>query len=513
MLDFTTVILSLIALGLLVTVRRIASRYATRALPYPPGPKGWPFIGNLLDMPRTKVWETFTSLRGQYGDIIYLSVLGQPMVIVNSAQIAQDLLDKRSSIYSDRPRMPMAGELCGYIDTLPIMPYGQRFRVTRRLMHQFMGTRTTVEKYADVEEEETARFILRILRDPRSESLEEHVRKMTGGLILKIAYDYTTQEDDDPFVKAADLVLEQFSATTAPGAFLVDLVPPLRYLPDWFPGTGFKRFARICKKEMDKMIDEPMQWARRHQTDHADRPTFVSMHDRDMISDEDQYVFKMAAGTLYGGGSDTTVSTIYSLFLALALNPDVQKKAQAEVDHVVGLDRLPTLKDREELPYIEALVKELLRWNTVVPTGIPHRLTEDDTYGGYFLPKGSIVIANVHHMLHDEATYSDPEKFFPDRFMPADGKPAEQDPLTMCFGFGRRICPGRFVAETSVFLICAMVASVLNVSKAIEDGVVVEPVFEIDGATITHPKEYRCSIMPRSAKAAGLIYASVELNK
>lgn len=78
----------------------------------------------------------------------------------------------------------------------------------------------------------------------------------------------------------------------------------------------------------------------------------------------------------------------------MALNPDAQRKAQAELDSVVGGDRLPQFSDRESLPYVNALVKEVIRWHTVAPIGVPHRSLEDDVYAGHFIPGGSIVMVN-----------------------------------------------------------------------------------------------------------------------
>lgn len=79
----------------------------------------------------------------------------------------------------------------------------------------------------------------------------------------------------------------------------------------------------------------------------------------------------------------------------MTLYPDVQKKAQAEIDEVVGTGRLPGFEDRENLPYTNALVKESLRWHPVGPMGLPHVSTEDDMYEGYFIPKGSLLLANI----------------------------------------------------------------------------------------------------------------------
>ena len=84
-----------------------------------------------------------------------------------------------------------------------------------------------------------------------------------------------------------------------------------------------------------------------------------------------------------------------SFFLAMALNPDALKKAQAELDAVVGPERLPEHSDRASLPYINAIVKEAYRWQNVVPLGVVHRFMEDDVYNGYTIPKGTLVFPNV----------------------------------------------------------------------------------------------------------------------
>ncbi|KAH9916829.1 cytochrome P450, partial [Amylocystis lapponica] len=143
----------------------------------------------------------------------------------------------------------------------------------------------------------------------------------------------------------------------------------------------------------------------------------------------------------------------------------------------------PTLDDRDRLPYVRALWVEVLRWNPVVPLGAPHRLMEDDIYEGYFLPKGSIVIANIWKFLHDPEQYADPPplEFKPERFLPSNGKEAECDPREVIFGFGRRVCPGShciYLADASVFLSCAMSLAVLNISKVVENGVVMDPATE-----------------------------------
>jgi len=222
---------------------------------------------------------------------------------------------------------------------------------------------------------------------------------------------------------------------------------------------------------------------------------------------EFEYTVKSAASALYSGGADTTVSAIGSFFLAMACYPDVQKKAQHEIDAVVGNDRLPNLADRDQLPYATALWLEVLRWNPVAPLTPPHCLTEEDVYEGHIIPKGSIVIANIWKLLHDPEYYSDPLAFNPERFIASEGKEPECDPRDVVFGFGRRICPGIYLADVSVFLSCVMSLSVFDISKAADTGVVLERGIEYSTGTISHPPPFKYAIKPRSAMAEALIRA------
>jgi cytochrome P450 len=119
-------------------------------------------------------------------------------------------------------------------------------------------------------------------------------------------------------------------------------------------------------------------------------------------------------GAIYSGGADTTVSALTTFVLAMVLYPDAQRKAQDEIDRVIGKGRWPAMVDRPRMPYVEALFLEVLRWHPVAPLGVPHRLTRDDTWGSYTLPKGSTVISNIWAMGHTE---NDSDQFKPERHL------------------------------------------------------------------------------------------------
>lgn len=193
----------------------------------------------------------------------------------------------------------------------------------------------------------------------------------------------------------------------------------------------------------------------------------------------------------------------------MILFPESQKKAQAEIDATIGIDRLPTYTDRESLPFVEAVIKEVLRWHVIAPLAFPHRVSEDDIHEGYYIPKGTTIIANVWFMLHDPRVYSDPMEFRPERFLACGTKDPEADPRTIAFGFGRRICPGRYLADESLWLSVVASLAAFDISKAVENETEITPETNPSPYTISHPKPFKCSIKPRSPKALELIQRDV----
>jgi len=148
--------------------------------------------------------------------------------------------------------------------------------------------------------------------------------------------------------------------------------------------------------------------------------------------------------------------------LAMVAYPETQARAQAELDAVVGLARPPNFADYLHLPYLRAMVKETLRWALVAPLGLPHRTNEDDWYEGMFIPKGTICIPNVWHMNRDPEIYGEnAAQFDPTRFLDANGDiapdPDTKDEGHVSYGFGRRECVGRHVANNSLFINIAVV--------------------------------------------------------
>jgi cytochrome P450 len=165
-----------------------------------------------------------------------------------------------------------------------------------------------------------------------------------------------------------------------------------------------------------------------------------------------------------------------TFFLMMVVNQGAQEKAQAEIDAVVGKDRLPTIDDRPLLPYLDAIFREILRYSPVAPLSIPHATVDDDMYNGFHIPKGAIILANLWAMGHDESRYPDPHAFKPERFLNDDGSLKPNDIEHIAYGFGRRICVGRHLADTSVWSVIAKVLAVFKILRPLDENGVEIPV-------------------------------------
>ncbi|KAF8578978.1 putative CyP450 monooxygenase [Ramaria rubella] len=477
-------------------------RAVPKGLSLPPGPRGWPIAGNVADMPKEQEWVTFTQWNKYYGDLVSIQVFGQPMMSISSPAIAHELFETRSSLYSDRCEFPMF-KLMGANWFFGQHRYGDVWRWHRKAFHQFFNA-TVVTRYRDIETKH-ARILLRRLHDSH-ESFMEHLRHFPGAIIMEVVYGIKVLPEDDPYIDIAEKSMTAASAAGNPGTFLVDVLPMLRHVPEWFPGASFKRKARIWRQSILKLPLVPFEAVKEAIRAGTAPPSVVASMleetpDKKNAPPNVEEGIRYTAAAAYAAGADTTVSALKAFVLAMVLYPGAQQKAQAELDAVLG-DRLPEFSDRENLPYVNALCKEIHRWHTVGPLGVAHAVTKDDVYGKYFIPRGSIVLANAWAMLHDEKTYGpNTDQFIPDRFF----QPGVPD-STIAFGFGRRICPGRFFADDSVFIAVASVLKMYSISPAKDaEGNEIAVEAKFTSGFISHPAPFVCSIRPRSASAESLL--------
>ncbi|KAM4066289.1 cytochrome p450 [Hirsutella rhossiliensis] len=197
-----------------------------------------------------------------------------------------------------------------------------------------------------------------------------------------------------------------------------------------------------------------------------------------------------------------------AFFLAMVMFPEVQHRAQEELTRVIGTDRLPGPADRASLPYIDSMVKEVYRWSPIGPMGLVHVAEVDIDYDGYLIPRGSYILPAIWWFCHDPAVYAQPSCFDPERYLDPRNEP---DPKSVTFGFGRRICPGRYFADSVIFLSIAQSLAVFDIKEAVDTkGLAIEARLEGQPGTINHPKKFPYRIVPRSAKHADLVHSIVD---
>lgn len=493
----------------LVTVYLYLANKRGPGLPKPPGPKPLPLLGNVFNLPTQQLWLTATDWSKIYGKVTYAHVLGQGLVFLNTVEACTDLLDKRGMIYSDKPRLVMCGELCGCENMVAFTRYGDQMRRQRKLMQRALGS-TTIPKYYSLLEMETPWFLKRLLENP-SDYLSQ-IKRYAGGLTLLVMYGHQVKTDDDAFMQLADECVDLLANRIASGVGIwpVDVFPVLQHLPEWAPGAGFLRKAREWRTKLEEFVDGPYEFVKESMLAGTALPSFCStlIEEGETKDARGDFDLRWTANSMYAAGIDTTFTLVLQFFLAMREYPDAMAKAQKEIDSVVGSDRLPTFADRKNLPYVEALFNECLRYSVGVPLALPHRLMEDDIYEGMFIPKGTLVFANIWNISRDETVFKDPHLFNPERYLePVDDEMAKRrDPKTFTFGFGRRICPGRHLVQSSAWILMASFLATMNISKAVdENGKEIEQEIKYENAVFRMPSGLCIDIKPRSERAVGII--------
>ncbi|KAH9475817.1 Cytochrome P450 monooxygenase 105 [Psilocybe cubensis] len=491
----------------------------------PPGPPRLPIIGNAHQMPTRDMWAVFAEWGTKYGGIIHVDVIGKPLIILNSRKAAVDLLDMRSAIYSNRPHFVMAGDLVRYDESFTLLPYNARWRAQRRIVAQEFAAGGPVARYHAVQEREARLLVRRLLdaqdsnsnsgtrrRQMRAEELFAEMKLRIGTIIVRIAYGYNVQSPTDPFLTAPLAAIANFAVASAPGNFMVDFIPALKYMPRWMPGAGFLETADKWREILWDATWNVYWWSKSNlDTGKAHTPNLCAHNlrakaaDGATMSKDEEDTLVWAATTVMGAGLDTNTSSALSFLMAMVMYPDVQKKAQAEIDAVLGRERLPCIADMRDMPYVRCVMTEVLRWSPGLPFAIPHSSREDDVYEGYDIPKNAIIMPNVWGMLHNPTDYPDPSQFNPDRYNLSDA--SMQTVHDLVFGFGRRVCPGKHLAEGTLFAIVSTVLATCDILPALdEDGREVLPQYAYTPGTIMMPEPFSVRLRPRSEHARKLLF-------
>jgi cytochrome P450 len=469
----------------------------------PPGPTPLPFIGNKLQLPKSKPWIQFQEWSKVYGPIFTIWIGRKPTIVISDPVIAVELMEKRSTKYSSRPRMVAMGEILWDGASILVQPYGKEWSIRRKLLHQAL-TPKALRLYKPVQTAEASRLCSQLLETPAN--WEKLLERFTSSIVFSVAYGHRIDSLNAEVIHQRFQFMHTAASLNVPGKYQVESFPILKHVPDILAPwkAEIKAHGRREAAANMSLVDVVRNDMARAKTRGDQVPDslcklLLEMKETEHIplSDRD---FSYIPASLFGAGSDTTASTLCTAFLALVTHPETLQAAHAELDSVVGPTRSPTFDDEKSLPYLTALVKEVLRWRPVaVLGGTPHASTEDDTYEGYYIPSGTTVLGNSWAINLNEEYYPNPHRFDPTRFLSNDKAPTGKNHPAKAghssFGWGRRICPGAGLAENSLVIALAKILWAFDIVP--RKGEMYDTFAYTEGFNI-RPQKFVCEINVRS---------------
>ncbi|KAM7039875.1 cytochrome P450 1A5-like [Acridotheres tristis] len=443
----------------------------------PPGPRGYPVLGNVLEL-RKNTHLALTRLSRRYGDVMQVRIGTRPVVVLSGLDTIRQALVKQGEEFMGRPDL-YSFRFITDGQSLTFSPdSGEVWKARRKL------AQSALKNFS-------------VAPSPTSSSsclLEEHVSQEAGYLVSKFLQLMEEKKRFEPYrylvVSVANVICamcfgrryeheeqellslvnsaEEFTDVAAAGN-PADFIPLLRYLPS----RSMKLFL-----DFNKYL---LSFLQRRVKEHYD--TYDENNIRDITDSLIDQCLDKKLGTstaaqipkqkivnlvndLFGAGFDTVTTALSWSLMYLVKYPNTQKRIHEELDRVIGQERRPRLSDQGTLPYTESFILEMFRHSSFVPLAIPHSTTKDTVLNGYYIPKDCCVFINQWQVNHDEKLWKDPESFNPERFLSADGTRVSKDDgeKVLIFGLGKRRCIGENIARAEVFLFLATLLQQLEFS-------------------------------------------------
>ncbi|KAJ7025192.1 cytochrome P450 [Mycena alexandri] len=485
----------------------------TRVLP---GPRPHPFIGHTLQVPTVKTWKYFEKLYHQYGPIVKLTLAGDDIIVLSHPSDAEELLGRRSHNYSSRPPLIYARKYQSKNQRMVLLPYGEVLKRQRAAFHQMLQPRV-VGAYEDMQALESLRLLSDLATTPKDWT--HHCQRFAASLVFTLSYGERLN-DDGKDLDAVQSILANFVRDTYPGAHLVDTFPILDRLPGFLSPW---RAEAQRKHELEVEVSKPLylRVASPQMKLHVKLYTWLASEVKTRMEKElgtecfaarlwDQQAkmnltleeLSYIAGSAFEAGTDTTTGTVLWFLMAMA---------QREIDSIFSSDTVPGFSRMNHMLYCFALVKEVFRWSPAAPGGFPHLSDADDEYQGYAIRKGTMVIPCIWNMHHNEAEFPNSYMFDPERFMNRKSV-NDADSLTeghYGFGFGRRKCPGQYLAAKTIYIAVVRILWGFNIQARKDPSgneAKVNPENCTSGMT-SKPLDFPLDIVPRSAAHIDTIWS------
>ncbi|XP_072484675.1 cytochrome P450 2C23-like isoform X1 [Notamacropus eugenii] len=418
----------------------------------PPGPTPLPFIGNILQLDFKNLTATFSQLAEKYGPIYTLYFGTQPVVVLHGYNVTKEALIDQGDVFMERGDVPIFDDFSKGKGV--VFSHGERWKQIRRfslmtLRNFGMGKRTIEERV-----QEEAQCLVEELRKTKGQPTDPTfiLGCAPCNVICSILFRDRFKYNDAKFLHLMGLLNEIFQLLSKPWSQFYNFLPAFRaYLPGTHK-TIFKNLEEIKHFILERVKEHQKILDPNNPQDYIDCFLSKMLQEKDNPHSEfDLENLKMTGVDLFAAGTETTSSTLRYGLLLILKHPEVQAKIQEEIDRVIGPNRVPSIKDRQDMPYVDAVVHEVQRFSNLSPLNVPHAVNQDIQFQQYVLPKGTTIYPLLFPVLRDSKEFANPEKFDPQHFLDQNGKFKKSD-YFMPFSTGKRSCLGEGLARMELFL-------------------------------------------------------------
>ncbi|NXH17146.1 CP2J2 protein, partial [Bucco capensis] len=476
-----------------LTVFLLVADYMKNRKPknFPPSPFAFPFLGSIQMINFRDPLSAVNKLHAKYGDVYSIRMGSTAFVTVSGLRMIKEVLVNQGENFIDRPEFPFAEDTFSKMGLIFSSGHlwKQQRRFTLSTLRNFgLGKRSLEERI-----QEECRYLVDVFRDEQGSSFNPQLQitNAVSNIICSITFGNRFDYHDEDFQNLLQLLYNTVRLHATIAGQLYNSFP---YIMKFLPGshqTMLKNWRLMKSFVKEKINKHKEDWNPSESRDYIDSYLQEIAKDNSSSSTFHEENLVACVLDLFFAGTETTATTIRWALLYMAMHPEIQARVQAEIDTVIGQARQPSLEDRNNMPYTNAVIHEVQRKSNIIPFGAPRMTTKDTILDGYHIPKGTIVATNLTSVLFDKDEWESPDTFNPEHFL-KDGQFRKREAF-MPFSLGKRACLGELLARSELFLF--FTALLQNFTFQAPKGTKLSLQFQL-GATLA-PLPYKICAVPR----------------
>ncbi|XP_068447255.1 cytochrome P450 2J2-like [Clinocottus analis] len=460
---------------------------------FPPGPRAFPIVGNIFTVDYNRTHESLTQLAGRYGDVYSLRMGQRWMVVLNGFEVLKEALVHQGDSLTDRPDLPLVKDISQGLGV--IFSNGNLWKQQRRFALSTLKHFGFGKKSLEPVMLEELKYCAKEFQSHQGKPFDPNLilNYAVSNIICSLVFGHRFEYGDEKFMELISWFSKGLGQEASIWAQLYNSFPLLmRHVPG--PHKTIHHVWDSVKDFIRGELKEHKQnWDPSDTRDYIDcylKEIMQSKGQADNTFDEENLV--MCVWDLFLAGTETTSTTLRWAFLYMVKHPEIQAKVQAEIDEVIGQSRQPSMEDRANLPYTDAVLHEIQRMSNIIPLSLPHVTNRDIQLGGYTIPKGVTIIPNLTSVLFDKNEWETPDTLNPGHFLNEEGKFVKRAAF-IPFSAGKRVCLGENLARMELFLIFTFLMQHFTISMPAG----VKPVFDFRFGVTMAPVQYEVCLTSR----------------